>query len=71
MGIKPDVIESVYYTYSCRIPDDKSKWFSIMHAGANQGISYKTYDENALSVHELITDNQLYINWTDKLNTVN
>lgn len=67
-GCEPDVIESVYYTYSCCIPDDKSKWFNIMNTGANQGISYKTYDENALSAVGLITDNQLYIDWTEKIN---
>lgn len=67
-GCEPEVIESVYYTYSCCIPDDKSKWFSIMHTGEEQGISYMTYDKNALSAVGLITDNQLYIDWIEKIN---
>lgn len=67
-GCEPDVIESVYYDYSCCILDDKSKWFSIMNTGANQGISYKTYDENALSALNLVINNQLYIDWTEKIN---
>ena len=67
-GCEPDVIESVYYDYSCCILDDKSKWFSIMNTGANQGISYKTYDENALSALDLVRNNQFYIDWTEKIN---
>lgn len=67
-GAEPDVIETVYYNYFCVIPDDKSKWFSIMHSGKQQGISYKTYDENALSAVKLIQDSKLFTDWTDKIN---
>lgn len=70
-GCEPDVIESVYYNYFCCIPSDKSKWFSIMHTGANQGISYKTYDENALSALNIVINNQFYIDWTEKINKIN
>lgn len=67
-GCEPDVIESVYYDYYCCIPDDKGKWFRIMSTEANQGISYKTYDENALSALNLIKNTQFYTNWTEKIN---
>lgn len=67
-GAEPDVIETVYYNYFCVIPNDKSKWFSIMHSGKQQGISYKTYDENALSAVKLIQDSKLFTDWTDKIN---
>lgn len=70
-GCEPEVIERVYYNYYCCIPDDKSKWFSIMHTGKEQGVSYRTYDENALSAVRLITDSQIYIDWTEKINKIN
>ncbi|MCM1313798.1 MAG: hypothetical protein NC040_01460 [Muribaculaceae bacterium] len=67
-GCEPDVIESIYYDYSCCIPDDKRNWFRIMNTGANQCISYKTYDENALSALSLVRNNHLYTDWTEKIN---
>lgn len=67
-GTEPDVIETVYYNYYCVIPDDKNKWFSIMYSGQQQGISYRTYDENALSAVKLIQDSQLYADWKNKVN---
>lgn len=70
-GCEPDVIESVYYNYFCCIPENKSNWFSIMHTGENQGISYKTYDENALSALNLVINNQLYIDWKERINKIN
>ena len=70
-GFEPEVIERVYYSDYCRIPDDKSRWFRIMDTGENQGVSYKTYDENALSALDLIEHNQLYIDWREKINRIN
>lgn len=71
IGEEPEVIETVYYNYLCRIPDDKSRWFRIMDTGENQGVSYRTYDENALSAVDLIEHNQLYIDWCEKINRIN
>lgn len=67
-GIVPEVIETVYYDYYCVIPDNKSRWFGIIYTGAEQGVSYQTYDENALSALKLIWNNKLYTDWKNKLN---
>lgn len=70
-GGEPEVIESVYYSYYCCIPDNNRKWFSIMHTGENQGVSYMTCDENALLAVRLIGNSNLYIDWEEKINKVN
>lgn len=67
-GAEPEVIETIYYNYYCVIPDNKSKWFSIMYTGEQQGVSYHTYDENALSAVKLIQGSQLYNEWRNKVN---
>lgn len=69
-GVEPEVIETIYYDYHCVIPDNKSKWFSIMYTGEQQGVSYQTYDENALSAVELIQDSQLYTEWRNSINKI-
>lgn len=69
MGMLPDVIPNIYYNYKFYISDGAEKSvFKIMDGSDEEGAYYETYDKNALSAFELIVENQLYIDWKEKIN---
>lgn len=72
MGLAPDVEESINYNVYA-YPLMKSggkKAFHIESSGERQGNSYRTYDENALAVLDLIKSTQFFDDWQQECNAI-
>ncbi|MBE6902121.1 MAG: VWA domain-containing protein [Ruminococcaceae bacterium] len=65
-GLAPDVEETVHYTTYCYYNGENGKAaFHIASRGKEQGTSYKTYDENAQAVLDLIWSSDFYQEWAE------
>lgn len=61
----PTVVDTASYTYYCYPIDSKKTAFRIAIVRNWTGVSYKTFDENALEVLDIIQSNALVTEWEE------
>lgn len=66
-GMRPDVIDTVCYTYLFYLGTAPKSEFSAASFGNHSGSFTRTYDVNALKAMSLINENELIMNWMIEL----